>query len=70
MRGQEVRLFRWQFRVGCILMGWDAVEASLALRTSIGTVINLQEGDLDEKLVHHVAERAMMVFRESGIIFD
>ncbi len=55
---------RYQFRAGCILMGWCPVVTSLELRTSIGTVMELENGDLDETLGGQVIDRAETIFRE------
>lgn len=58
---------RWAFRTGCILMGWRPVDAAIELGTSLGTIMKLEEGDLDELLEGKVIERAKNVFRSHKI---
>ena len=40
----------WAFKTGCILMGWGPVEAAIELRTSVDTIMKLEEGPLDDVL--------------------
>lgn len=55
---------RWAFKVGNILMGWSPVEAAIALGTSVGTIMKLEDGQLDEVLQGDVVERAQVAFQE------
>ena len=64
---EDLSMQRWEFRAGCILMGWSAVEAALELRTSIGTIMKLEDGPLDEVIDHEVAKRAQAVFRKNQL---
>ncbi len=48
-------------------MGWCPVVASLELRTSVGTVMELENGDLDEKLWGQVVDRADTIFRAQSL---
>lgn len=49
---------RWAFKTGCILMGWGPVEAAIELRTSIDTIMKLEDGPLDDVLAGEVVRRA------------
>lgn len=44
-------------------MGWCPVVTSLELRTSLGTVMALENGNLDENLWGQVIDRADTIFR-------
>ena len=48
-------------------MGWGPGEAALALRTSPGTIMALEEGDLDEELEGVVIARARRAFEDQGL---
>lgn len=54
---------RWAFKTGCILMGWGPVEAAIELRTSIDTIMKLEEGPMDDVLAGEVVRRARDIFR-------
>ena len=49
-------------------MGWCPVQASLELRTSIGTILQLFDGDLEDEINHHVVDRARVVFDSKSIV--
>lgn len=44
-------------------MGWGPVEASIELGTSIGTILDLEDGPLDHTLEGRVIDRADTIFR-------
>lgn len=58
---------RYEFRAGCILMGWCPVEAAIELRTSIQTIIDLETGCMEEELQGAVVTRAAEVFQRHGV---
>lgn len=48
-------------------MGWCPVIASLELRTSIGTIMDLETGRLDDELSGPVVSRAAEMFKHRGL---
>ena len=55
---------RWAFKTGCILMGWGPVEAAIELRTSIDTIMKLEEGPMGDVLAGEVVRRARDIFQD------
>jgi hypothetical protein len=51
-------------------MGWCPVEAALALGTSVGTILSLEEGGLDEELRHRVIDKAHHIFLSHHLPID
>ena len=58
---------RYEFKAGMTLMGWCPVTASLELRTSIGTILDLESGDLDAELRGPMISRAKEIFQENRL---
>ncbi|SDK68157.1 hypothetical protein [Aliiruegeria lutimaris] len=61
---------RWEFKVGCTLLGWCPVEAAMELDTSPGTILKHLEGELDAELQGKVIENATKVFQRKRLSIE